>query len=255
CLVTFSGLQVFACYLFLNHWYGCVWFLIHRYESHRALTWATFDRLATFDAETGRHNVCDVGRAMCYVRSVYFAINTLGTVGYGDQMPFTTLETLWEWVVVLTGACMVASVVGAFTAFFQFLDTSGDSAFKEKMAHFSVYMTQRKLPPDLQHAVRVHHNHLWRKSKVLDEAALMAPLSVPLRMELHALVRERAVAYCPAIAGCSPAMRKRLCVVLRPQACLQGGSIYQAEDVGPEVYFVTSGIVRVKLSAAEGLSG
>ena len=58
-----------------------------------------------------------VGLATCYARSFYMVITTISTVGYGDIRPNTDLETLWQLVVVVSGACGFATLIGSFTAF------------------------------------------------------------------------------------------------------------------------------------------
>ena len=97
-----------------------MWFALHRYvERGVAETWAVVDGLAEFDAAAGEHDVCSaaVGLATCYARSFYMVITTISTVGYGDIRPNTDLETLWQLVVVVSGACGFATLIGSFTAF------------------------------------------------------------------------------------------------------------------------------------------
>ena len=81
----------------MSHWCACIWFCIHWYfERETKYTWATTDCpggdsfandgcLATWDEISGTHNICDRGLIRhCYIRSIYFVITTLSTVGYGE---------------------------------------------------------------------------------------------------------------------------------------------------------------------------
>lgn len=75
-------------YAFCNHWLACVYFMIHRYlERESSLTWAIVDNLAVYDEETGHHDVCSRDISYCYVRSLYFVLSTLTSVGYGMYCP------------------------------------------------------------------------------------------------------------------------------------------------------------------------
>ena len=47
--------------------------------------------------------------------SVHLVITTISSVGYGDIWPQTPLETHKAHVVVVTGACLFASLIGAYT--------------------------------------------------------------------------------------------------------------------------------------------
>lgn len=58
--------------------------MIHRYFlRHDSITWAIADGLATYDPESGTHNVCDHSISYCYLRSIYFITVALTTIGYG----------------------------------------------------------------------------------------------------------------------------------------------------------------------------
>ncbi len=143
--------KLFGFYIVINHIWACVWFGLHRYiEIHEPHTWAIYDGLATYDYDTGKHTICPPDESfICYGRAYYFALTTLSTAGYGDITPRNNLETFWQWVVVLTGACIFAGAIGAFTAFFQHLDKAGNSSFKVHMLTISNYMRGRELPSEL----------------------------------------------------------------------------------------------------------
>jgi hypothetical protein len=108
-------------YAVANHWVACLWFIIHReLESDVESTWATQDCpyengcTSTWNATVGKHDICSVSMTNCYVRSLHFSITTLSTVGYGDITPATELETIWENIVVLIGACFLAGLIGKY---------------------------------------------------------------------------------------------------------------------------------------------
>jgi hypothetical protein len=89
--------RVIVLYIIVIHWFGCIWFCIHRYQSTVQLTWATTDCpsgeeyagtgcLSHWSEDTGRHDVCHGGFIKrCYIRSVYFVLTTMSTVGYGES--------------------------------------------------------------------------------------------------------------------------------------------------------------------------
>ncbi|KAH8047091.1 cyclic nucleotide-gated ion channel [Aureococcus anophagefferens] len=147
---------VCVCYGYVNHWYACVWFAIHRYleASTARRTWATEDSLATpsGDASDRQAAICRVNVADCYIRAVHMVITTISSVGYGDIKPVTPLETCWQLVVVVTGACLFASLIGAFTLILEAFDTEGVSAFNAKLQRYEAHMRRANLPPSLRSA-------------------------------------------------------------------------------------------------------
>jgi hypothetical protein len=159
---VFQLAKVVLSYLLVNHIFACCWMVIHRYfERHEEFTWATNDGLAVWDEEKGEHDVCtDQKISHCYVRAFHFVITTISSVGYGDIYPATDRETVFELCVVVTGACLVACLIGSFAALFQGQDSSGASAFKAKLNVIQNYMHYKGLDKDLMEKILKHHRHL-----------------------------------------------------------------------------------------------
>ncbi len=250
--------KLFGFYVIINHIWACVWFGLHRYaEIHQPHTWATYDGLATFDYETGKHSICPPDESfICYGRAYYFALTTLSTTGYGDITPRNNLETFWQWVVVLTGACIFAGAIGAFSAFFQHLDKAGNSSFKVHMHTISNYMRERDIPSELQDAVQVYFQKLWSKNRVLDMKELLSPLSPSLQIELNYTRLKHVFQLCPTFSRCSEVIKKRLGLAFSEQVCLTGTSLYNEGDFGDNIFFVLSGTISVSfISNIKALGG
>ena len=68
------------------------------------------------------------------------------------------LETIWENVVVLVGACFLAGLIGAFGAYLAECDTIGFNAFKEKIQKLKKYLQYRNIPDDIQASILFFHH-------------------------------------------------------------------------------------------------
>ena len=255
-------IRMFTYYILVNHWCACIWFIIHRYaEGDQEITWATVDCpsagdnskgcMAQYDPVLGRHDICSKANGYeisdCYVRSFFLVITTISTVGYGDIAPQTPIETMWEDTVVLIGACIFAGIIGSFTAFLSHNDTSGPNAFKLKMQKLQEYMKYRKLPHDLQTAILLHHKYKWRKSQILDEREVMNILPRPLQLDLSYAVVSDVIRNVPILGECSMIMQKRIAHSFTIQTCSPNSVIYEAGDIGWDVYFIGSGLIKIVL--------
>jgi CRP-like cAMP-binding protein len=128
--------RVLFLYLLMQHIYGCAWIVIHRFvQTNHLRTWATKDGLC----DAYHHDYCSVPFASLYSRALYFVVTVTSTVGYGDIRPFTLFETIFNVIVVWTGATFFAAIIGAFQAFFLVLDTSGADAFQQVRRYYGVY--------------------------------------------------------------------------------------------------------------------
>lgn len=88
--------RVFLLYFIAIHFFSCSWFAIHRFlERDVQYTWATTDCpggqtfatkgcLSSWVEHNNNHDICyDEMIAKCYVRSFYFVLTTMSSVGYG----------------------------------------------------------------------------------------------------------------------------------------------------------------------------
>jgi CRP-like cAMP-binding protein len=259
-------LKMMFYYILLNHWCACIWFIIHRYfERGLEFTWATTDCpgghdygeagcLAVWDPETGLHNVCNAASMWhCYVRSFYVVITTISSIGYGDISPVTNIETLWQNVVVLTGACIFAGIIGAFGALLSHTDTSGSNSFVVKMQKLANYMICRDFPHDIRREMIQFHEHKWEHSRIQDERKALSILPFSLQMELsHEIMKRRGLDSIPIIRDCSTIMQLRLANAMVAQFCAPRTTIYRVGDIGWEVYFIGVGLVKIKLPKDDG---
>jgi len=248
-------------YAITNHWVACIWFIIHRYiEREVDFTWATSDCpwgadfgtdgcLSKWNVTIGKHNICDLNVRDCYLRSLHFSLTTLSTVGYGDISPASELETIWENIVVLIGACFLAGLIGAFGAYLSECDKLGFNSFKEKLQKLKKYMNYRNIPEDVQASILFFHHCRWKDSQTLDERETLQILPEPLQLEISFAVKRRIIRLAPILDALTEIVQKRIAHALLLQVYSQREHpiIYSQGDIGWEIYFIASGVVSISL--------
>jgi len=252
-------LRMFFFYILANHWCGCVWFIIHRYiEYNEEFTWATTDCpgdkfdgdscLSQWNESLQQHDICsnnDIHK--CYIRSIYFVITTISTVGYGDISPVTEIETLWEDVVVIIGACFFAGIIGAFTAYLSQNDTSGSNAFRIKLQKLQEYMNYRCLPQQLQNEILIYHKYKWNQTHIIDVQQVLSILSNPLQMDLSFEVSKHVISCVPVLNSFDRIVQKRIASAFMLQVSPAHSNIYHVGDIGWDIYFIGSGLIKITL--------
>lgn len=169
-------IKSFTLYILGNHWIGCGYFMIHRYfERNNSITWAIMDNLAHYNSDVGHHSVCDPNISYCYLRSVYFVLSTLTSIGYGmfssfdflwscpgDIAPYTNLEFCYQiFVVALSGACLNALVCGSFSQYWFSVDSSSMLYFQQKMETIELFTRYRKLDDSLRDSLIGQFEYVW----------------------------------------------------------------------------------------------
>ncbi len=159
----------------------------------------------------------------------------------------TELETIFENIVVLIGACFLAGMIGSFAEYLSHNDESGQSAYNTKVKKLQDYMNYRNLPHRLQKEILFFHHHKWINSQSLDERAVISILPVPLQMDLSYEILRPLIHQFPILTEAQTIVQKRIAHALSRQVCPSATVIYNAGDIGWDIYLVGSGLVQLSL--------
>lgn len=116
------------------HWAACVFFFLARTDDFASYTWV------------GR---CEPSLAFAppmeaYVTSLYWAMTTLSTTGYGDLSAYTMPERMWTVFFMLVNLALTAYVIGNMTV----LLTKADAAvatYRDRLTSVTGYMTAHQV--------------------------------------------------------------------------------------------------------------
>ena len=237
---------VLTLYVVLNHWYACIWMLLHRVlERDEATTWALVDGLASYNATLGEHNICDVP-IRCYVRAVYFTITTLSTVGYGDIRPYTNLETVFQIFVAMTGATLFASLIGAIACLLDFKDSHGSKFVRGSLGRIRHFLHSRNVKKDAAERIERHMLLAWSQcgNSVADENVLGA-LSRGLRSELAMYAKQSLFKLNGILNSLPPHITMFIAPCLQAKVYQMSQQIFASGSVFGGIYFIESGKVAL----------
>ena len=96
-------------------WVGCLWYLMASLSI--LLGYAENWRQADENNELLAISHSDFGGFTAYLRSVYWAIVGMSTVGYGDIVPTNIIEMTFATVVILFGGLVLPAVVGGLASY------------------------------------------------------------------------------------------------------------------------------------------
>jgi len=235
-------------YVVVNHWMACMYFGVHRYMERDVFnTWVVFDNYATFDEETGRHDICNKSIMQCYQRSMYFCGTVLTSVGYGDIAPITDIEMVFQVFLAIVGASMGANICGQMSSYLKLSDQSGESAFKEKLKSVEHYCEYRNLKADLRIAIMANYRTMWRKERRVGAKktsflhSLSTEMSGDVALELNTPIMD----VISSFKNCRECLHKRFAFALKPQILLPDTPVYSEMDNGWCIFYILIGKVTV----------
>ena len=213
-------LVFFVCWLFIiAHWLACGWLAI-----------------GGIDMEADEFSK--------YLRALYWCITTLATVGYGDIVPKTNLQTVYAMVVMLLGVGVYGYVIGNVTNLVANIDLA-KTHYRENMERLAAFMRYRNIPPALQRRLSDYYAYLWENRLGYDESTVLADLPDSLRIEVAVFLRRDFIERAPLFHGASHELVREMALQLRPVVFTPGDFIFRAGQYGQNMYFISRGTVDI----------
>jgi len=216
----------FLLLLLFAHLAACLWHLVELDDPQRS---TVLSSLAVYQQ---------------YLRSLYWAITVLATVGYGDITASTVPQELLACGWILVGALFFSFFLSTMTSVFTGLDLKG-GLVREKVALMSVYCADLHVPDKVKSTVlrqlrsRLYHNSLEPDEKY----DLLMHLSKPLRWQLSLSIHHKAARHVLFFQHQDPSFLSTIVPLLEYRRLPAGTVLYERGTYADEVYFVGNGRV------------
>jgi voltage-gated potassium channel len=191
----------------------------------------------------------DATVARRYIRSLYWAIVTMTTVGYGDITPHRDIEYVFTMVVMLMGASGYAFIIGKIASLFSNIDAA-KANFWNRIEAVNQYLRSRHVPHNINEQVRNYYEYMWAHHRGVKEDTLFDDLPVQFRLEILRYLTRDLLDSVPLFRHCSPALRNALLIALKPQTYAPDVYIARQGELGKEIYFLSRG--RVEITSDNG---
>jgi len=189
-------LKIVASLIFLMHMLGCFWFYLQTnivaedcHDPHvnvlvlgqpgevpdHCRTWLT-----EYDGGSGFSAPTDIQ----YIYSVYWALTTLTTVGYGDITPTNDAERVYTLIALLIGALVFGYLMTSVGDLVANLDNRANMV-NEKLDNIQELILHHRLPPSLATRVRSYTEYYYSKQSMHDPSEVLTHLSPALGREVR----------------------------------------------------------------------
>ncbi|MFT5456745.1 MAG: hypothetical protein ACI9K2_003233 [Myxococcota bacterium] len=216
----------------LNHQVGCLWFLQSSLAGHPQSSWVARQGLVG----------ADVGEQ--YLRSLYWAVTTMTTVGYGDITPASSREYQVTVFVMLLGTVVHAVMIGAFAAAIAGIDVARTRFFQQAEVLRAV-LRARGAPDPLVARVTDYHDYLWNEHGGHVHDRLLSRLPRSMRQEIMASLVGPLLPSVPLFSLSTPALRHALLDALQFEVHPPGAVLVRAGSDPDEVFIVVRGALEI----------
>ncbi len=165
-------LSIAAVVVFTVHLMACLFFLVSKFEEEDETNWVVYA------------GINDEKSSYQYLVSIYWALQTLTTVGYGDIALRSVYEKIAALIWMIIGVGFYSFTIGNLASIFNSIDLKA-AALQQKLAVLAEFSKRTKLPEDTQNRVKIflennHGDHL----SLYDQKKLLAEVPASMRAQV-----------------------------------------------------------------------
>ncbi|XP_063354380.1 potassium voltage-gated channel subfamily H member 8 [Pelmatolapia mariae] len=194
---------------------------------------------------SGSFSVLDGGPSMrsSYVTSLYFALSSLTSVGFGNVSANTDSEKIFSICTMLIGALMHAVVFGNVTAIIQRM-YSRRSLYHTRTKDLKDFIRVHRLPKALEQRMLECFQTMWSVNNGIDVSELLKDFPDELRADI-AMHLNKELLQLPLFESASRGCLRSLSLIIKTSFCAPGEFLIRQGDALQAIYFVCSGSMEV----------
>ena len=250
-----------ATWLLIAHWAACVFYALGYYSVCRFKWYETSWILVYWQEEISAESFCsdassrkigggvrgggEVPAGTRYVRSLYWALATMSSLGYGlSPVAYTDAEFVWAIICQVTGACIYAAIFGNIAQLIAKLAGSA-SRYQVQLDKVNEFIRFHKLPLSLRDKLHAYNDFLFAVHHGHDVNQIASALPPTLQREVYLHLYEHLVRRVPMFENCEYGFIEELVQLLKPQVVLKGDCVFRAFEAGNMMYFIQNGAIEI----------
>jgi len=179
-----------------------------------------------------------------YIKSLYYTITTLTSVGYGDIVPNGNAEMLFNILLQLTGVGLIAFLVGSVVGLFTKRNPA-EQRFTENMDKLRALIHYHDIPSELEKRISDYFTYEWKQKLGYDESELMESLPFGLKNDLQLEFKNRTIKHISIFEGADEKFVREIAQYLTPIVLTPGDYLFRAGDNANSMFFIKKGKISV----------
>lgn len=179
-----------------------------------------------------------------YFWALYYAAETLSTVGWGDFVVTNEAEATYMTLMLACTTILQGLVVGGMSTMILASDAAWNH-HKHKVDTIKAYMKHRKMPQETSRRVLNYLGYVWASNKGIDERDVLSGLPETLQEEVQISAHWQMISQVPLFEGCTERLLVRIIKQLKTREYLPGDKIIKAGEPGRDMLLISHGMVEV----------
>lgn len=184
-----------------------------------------------------------------YLTSLYFAIVTMATVGYGDIHAVNVREMIFIMIYISFDMILGAYLIGNMTALI--VKGSKTERFRDKMTDLKKFMNRNRLNRDIRNQIKGHVQLQYESSYTEDSILRDIPISI--RAKISQNLYKSYIENVTLFKGCSAEFINQIVIRVHEEFFLPGEVIMEQGNVVDQLYFVCHGALEEVGIGADGI--
>jgi hypothetical protein len=179
-----------------------------------------------------------------YLRSLYWCISTITTIGYGDITPANNAQVVYAMVVMIFGVGMYGYVIANISTIIGNLQPAR-ARYLANMEKLGAFMRSREIPPAMQRRIRDYYGYVWEHRLGYDETSIVQGLPPGLLVEVSLFLKRDIIEKVPFFKGAGEELIREIALVMQPVVYTPGDTVFHAGEPGADMFFISRGHCEV----------
>ncbi|KAK2994259.1 hypothetical protein RJ640_013158 [Escallonia rubra] len=230
--------KLIAVELYCTHTAACIFYYLATTlpPEQEGYTWIGSLKMGDYTYSNFRE--IEIGKR--YTTSLYFAIVTMATVGYGDVHAVNMREMIFIMVFLSFDMVLGAYLIGNIAALI--VKGSKTERYRDKMTDVMNYMNRNRLGRDVRNQVKGHLRLQYESS--CTDAAVLQDIPISIRAKISQTLYRSYIQDVSLFKGCSSEFINQIVIRVHEEFFLPGEVIMEQGNVVDQLYFVCHGVLE-----------
>eukprot|EP01025_Chloroclados_australasicus_P065642 TRINITY_DN8943_c0_g2_i1.p1 TRINITY_DN8943_c0_g2~~TRINITY_DN8943_c0_g2_i1.p1 ORF type:complete len:656 (-),score=57.22 TRINITY_DN8943_c0_g2_i1:361-2328(-) len=234
---------------------GCVWFFV----AERSIEWGDFEEPQSWiidyldladNAILDRDIIQDLvneQKPHFYLGSVYFALTTVTTVGYGDITPSNDAERVTAMLIFMCGVIFFSFQISSVTELLSNVTHKQrrSQRIREKMTAVKRWMKHRHLDANIRQQIAKFYSDVWVLQQEDQEEEFLNEIPQNLRTAVAFQLTEKSLQSITLFKYINDKFLQLIASRFQPLFIPQGNDIYREGDDATAVYILDEGEITI----------